>query len=251
MEKINKKDILFVTTSLFTESLEYQKKQLDKFFPESERIIIDGRNNWPKVWFSWIDECLKTDKKWFIHIDEDCFILNDELILNHIQLMIDNGFDISGCPDGYHEYRHCNYIALNSFFMIVSRKSLIKWKEFHKLGVEYPQFNKEWLIDYPYEKRNKSTILEKQGWDKWVPGSEPYYCFMWVLKYMGIKFYYLEPGYNPVVACTTLLDESILHSWYVRQINKNEIVSHLHKCTNSERYKNIFNILKNDNSKRN
>lgn len=246
MTQFNKKDIVFVTTTLFTESLEYQKKQLEKFFPNNEKIIIDGRKNWPFVWFEWINQCLKSDKEWFIHIDEDCFIIDDIQILNHIEFMIINGYDISGCPDGFHEYRSCNYIALNSFFMIVNRNSLIKWKEFLKLGIDYPQFNKDWLIDYPYEKRNTSTILEKQGWEKWERGSEPYYNFMWVLKHLGVKFNYLEPGYNTIVACTTLLNNSIIHCWHVREINKNQIVSSLHSTTNNERYKTIFKMLKNE-----
>ena len=55
MRIIDKKDILFCATTLFTKSLDYQKKQLDIFFTESEKIIIDGNHNWPTVWYEWID----------------------------------------------------------------------------------------------------------------------------------------------------------------------------------------------------
>lgn len=243
-KKIDKKNILFVTTSLFTESLIYQKKQLKKFFDESEKIVIDGRNNWPKKWYEWIDVAINSEKEWIIHIDEDCFVLDDKNILNEIIFMLENNLGISGCPDGHHEYRNCNHMAINSFFMIIKRETLLKWKEFLKKGIEFPQFNKEWLKEYPYEKRNKSIILEKQGWEKWERGSEPYYNFMWVLKYMDVNFHYLEPGFDKLNFCTTLLENTILHAWHLRQINENKIVSSLHNLTNKERYQNIFNTLK-------
>jgi hypothetical protein len=243
---INKEDILFVTTSLFTESQKYQKKQLEKFFPQSEKIIIDGTTGWFDIWYKWIDIALNKSQEWIIHLDEDCFILNDEKIINHINYMIENNFDISGCPDGFHEYRSGNYIALNSFFMILNKKCLLNWKKYISTNNEYPQFKEEWLFEYPYEKKNKTTILKNQEWNIWIKNSEPYYNFMWVLKEMGIKFNYIEPIFGEDFFCTYLLDNGILHAWHVRQINENNIISNLHNITNKERFIKIFKFLENE-----
>jgi hypothetical protein len=243
MDILNKKHILFCTTALYTKSLEFHKKQIDIFFPESEKIIIDGRKNWPNVWYEWIDKSLKTNKEWIIHIDEDCFILNDQSIMNEIDYMLKNNFGIGGCPDGHHEYRNCNHMAINSFFMIIRRDTLIKWKSFLETKKEFPQFKKEWLKPYPFEIKNKSIILESQQWGSWQPGSEPYYNFMWVLKEMGVEFNYMKPGFDSENSCTTLLNNTIIHAWYLRQIDSSKIVSPLHKIENNKRFENIFKII--------
>ena len=243
MQIINKKDILFCTTALFTKSLDYQKKQIDKFFPESEKIIIDGRYNWPMVWYEWIDKSLSSNKEWIIHIDEDCFILDNNLIFEEINKMIVNDFGISGCPDGNHEYRSCNHMAINSFFMILRRETLLKWKSYLDSGKDFPQFKKEWLESYPFDIKNKSTIINFQKWGSWERGSEPYYNFMWVLKEMGVKFNYMMPGFEYTNSCTTLLNGSIIHAWHLRQINESKIVSSLHNIENNKRYENIFKFL--------
>lgn len=68
---IKDSEILFVTTTLYSKWLDYQQDIVKNFFPNSERIVVDGRKNWPKSWFYWIDEVKKSDKKYYIHIDED------------------------------------------------------------------------------------------------------------------------------------------------------------------------------------
>lgn len=83
-------DIVFVTTTLHTKWLDYQQKIIKILFPESDIIIVDGRGNWPNSWFYWIDEVKKSDKKYYIHIDEDFFITSKEELLKSIQKMEDN-----------------------------------------------------------------------------------------------------------------------------------------------------------------
>ena len=50
---IEDKDIIFVTTTLYTDCLEVQQKLIEKNFPGSERKLIDGREltNWPNSFF--------------------------------------------------------------------------------------------------------------------------------------------------------------------------------------------------------
>ena len=157
--------------------------------------------------------------------------------------MITNNFGIGGCPDGYHEYRSCNHMAINSFFMILRRDTLLKWKSYLNSGKDFPQFKKEWLEPYPFDIKNKSTILNFQKWGTWERGSEPYYDFMWVLKELGVKFNYMRPEFEHTNSCTTLLNGSIIHAWHLRQINESKIVSSLHNIENNKRYDNIFKLL--------
>ena len=82
---IKDQDILFVTTTLYTKWLSYQKELVKKHFPESEHIVIDGRNNWPYTWFHWLNHIKNTTSKWFVHLDEDCFLNSREELLDLIQ----------------------------------------------------------------------------------------------------------------------------------------------------------------------
>jgi hypothetical protein len=237
--------LVFATTTTWSDIQKHQGWSIDKHFPDSKRILIDGRTGWFQVWYQWIDECLKTDKQWFIHIDEDCFIKNSAPILEHIRFMEINGYDISGCPDGYHEYRSGNHMALNSFFMIVNRRALESWKNWI-LNMEmsniyhFPQFNRDWIEEYPYEKRNDSVYTDNQPWNVWVPNTEPYYNFMWVLKESGIKFHYMYPEYDPELSTTNLLDGSVIHAWYQRERWVDKIVSPIHKYNNKDRFDRII-----------
>jgi hypothetical protein len=231
--------LTFLTTTTWSDIQKYQGWSIDKWFPNSKRILIDGRTGWFSIWYKWIDEALKTNSEWFIHIDEDCFVFGDK-ITETIQYMKENHYSIAGCPDGYHEYRSGNHLALNSFFMIVHRSVLEKWINWKG---EYPQFNKDWIEDYPYQKKNDSVYTEYQPWDRWVPNTEPYYNFMWVLKSYGVKFLYLEPGYEDELSLTTLLDGTIKHGWHSRDRWVDRIVSPLHKMTNKERFEKLFNLI--------
>lgn len=239
--------LVFATTTTWSDIQKQQGYCIDRHFPDSKRILIDGRTGWFQVWYQWIDECLKTDKDWFIHIDEDCFIKDSQPILDHIKYMEKSGYDISGCPDGHHEYRSGNHMALNSFFMIVNRKALMYWKGYEG---EYPQFKKEWVEPYKYKMTNTATITYDQPWDRWVPNTEPYYNFMWVLKLAGrIKFHYMEPGFNKELSTTTLLNGSVIHCWHQRdRFNENNVSPTLHKYGNRERFDRIIESLQPENN---
>ena len=85
-------DIIFVTTTLNSKWLSYQSKIIKDLFPGSEHLIIDGSSNWPKAWFSWVGSIRGKDVKWFVHLDEDCFVENKGEITRLIEKMEEGDF---------------------------------------------------------------------------------------------------------------------------------------------------------------
>lgn len=239
--------LLFLTTSTLSDIQEVQSKCIKKFFPNSQHIIIDGRFGWFLIWYEWLNVAKNIDSDWYIYVDEDCFITSNKEILNHIEYMQKNNIDISGCPDGFHEYRSGNNIALNSFFMIMNKKCIDSWHSRDTI----PQFKKEWIEDYPYVKTNTSRyIFDMEFGSSGKPfqliykdGSEPYYDFMWVLKDKGLKFFYLEPKFGSEYKTTNLLNDTVMHMWHQRERWSNNIVSTLHDIPNKIRYDNMIEYL--------
>lgn len=241
--------ITFFTTTTFSDIQTVQSECIKRNFPDSEHILVDGRTGWFTVWYKWLDIAKDIDSEWFVHIDEDCFITNNDEINNLIDLMIENGYDIAGPPDGHFEYRSGNHMAFNSFFMIMNRKVIDTW--FNRKYI--PQFKKEWIEEYPYEKRNHSHYewnMEFGSSGKplgmiWKPETEPYYDFMWVLKDNNIKFYYLDPKFSDDFQTTNLLNDTIIHMWHQRERWVDRIVSPLHKMSNKKRFDGVIEKIKN------
>lgn len=73
MSDIRDRDIVFVTTSLYTKWLDYQSNIIKKLFPGSKHVIVDGRSNWPNSWFDWIEIIENRKEKYYVHMDEDFF----------------------------------------------------------------------------------------------------------------------------------------------------------------------------------
>jgi len=232
--------IVFFTTSTFSDIQEVQSKCIKKLFPESEHIKIDGTTGWFTVWYEWLNRSYKYVADWYIHLDEDCFVTSKEEIKNLIQYMTENNLDIAGPPDGHFEYRSGNHMAFNSFFMIMNRKCIDAW--FNRKSI--PQFKKEWIEEYPYEKKNHSHYEYNMEFGSsgkplgmiWKPETEPYYDFMWVLKDSGIKFHYLEPVFGEEFQTTNLLNNTIYHMWHQRERWIDRIVSPVHKISNKQRF---------------
>lgn len=243
--------IVFFTTSTLSDIQDTQKKCIRKYFPNSEHYIIDGRGKWFKVWYKWLDDIInnKIESDWYVHIDEDCFILDSKYIIDLIDYMVKNNYDIAGPPDGHYPYRSGNHMAFNSFFMIMNKKVIETWKN----KKEIPQFKKEWIEEYPFDKLNDSNYdynMEFGSSGKpvnliWKPNTEPYYDFMWVLKEGGIKFKYLEPFFDKEFQTTNLLNNSIVHMWHQRERWIDKIVSPLHTMTNKSRFDGIINKINN------
>jgi len=98
---VKEDDIVFVTNSLYTKWMDYQSKIIKRLFPNSDHIIVDGstpefKANWPNSWFYHLDEIKKSDKKYYIHIDEDFFLTSKEELLKAVQKMEDENIDLLG-----------------------------------------------------------------------------------------------------------------------------------------------------------
>jgi hypothetical protein len=223
--------IKFFTTSTLTDIQVTQSKLIKKHFPDSEHIIIDGREGWFMVWYEFLT--LATDADYYIHLDEDCFVLSPDKIIETINFMKDNDYDIAGPADGGHTYRGGNPMALNAFFMIFNQKCVDDW--FNRPEV-IPQFKEEWKEPYPYESTNGFQYNYNMEFGSsgkpigqiWRAGTEPYYDFFWVLKAAGRKFLYLEAILGEEFGTTNLLDDTILHAWHMRDRNSMNVVSTLH-----------------------
>lgn len=240
--------ITFFTTSTLSDIQETQSLCIKKLFPESEHIIIDGRSGWFSIWYKWLELSKNIESDYYVHIDEDCFITSSDEIYNLIKFMNNNEYDISGPPDGHFEYRSGNHMAFNSFFMIMNRRCIDTWSNRGSI----PQFKKEWIEDYPFDKKNKSHYEYNMEFGSsgkpvnliWKPETEPYYDFMWVLKEAGIQFYYLEPKFGKELQTTNLLNNTVIHMWHQRERMVNNIVSPLHKMSNKLRFDKMINKIK-------
>jgi hypothetical protein len=228
---IYESDVVFVTTTLYSKWLSYQNTIIRNLFPSSQHILVDGRQNWPNSWFLWIEETKKTDKKFYIHLDEDFFITSKEEVLKLLQKMENENIDLCGCPDGYHQYRGANPVALNTFFMIgrvddlkkitvnlsetefflkQNEKGIFTWG--NNLDMSFKQ---KYANDFDY----KFTI---QGEHNFGVDQEPYYAFLWYMKELRCKFEYLFPYFDERFKSTNpRIEEDSkdigIHMWYVRQ----------------------------------
>lgn len=233
--------ITFFTTSTFSDIQQYQTGCIRTFFPQSRHITIDGRRGWFSVWYDWLERATGVDSDWYVHIDEDCFITSADRILELVSQMDDNGLDIAGPPDGHFEYRSGNHMALNAFFMVMNRRCVDTWAA---RGPVIPQFRAEWIVEYPYEKRNGSRYeydMEFGSSGKplgmiWKPDTEPYYDLFWVLKDAGLRFTYLEPRFGEELQTTDLLGGTVTHLWHQRDRLADRVVSPLHTLPNRQRF---------------
>jgi hypothetical protein len=244
------KDIVFVTTTLYTKWLDYQSVIIKKLFPESQHLIIDGGENWPNSWFYWIDEVKKSDKKYYIHIDEDFFITSKEEVLKVINKMESNNIDLIGCSDGYHHFRGANPVAINTFFMC-GRVSDIKNINIDLKNLKYQLStfdgkNYLWLnsVNLRFKDEYKNGFEynhEKFGDSNFKSEQEPYYAFLWLMKDLGCKFDYLYPHFDERFKSTNPRltkdsDDIGIHMWYTRQWNSDMDVWGL---PNIERYNRV------------
>ena len=249
---VKEDDIVFVTNSLYTKWMDYQSKIIKRLFPNSDHIIVDWstpefKANWPNSWFYHLDEIKKSDKKYYIHIDEDFFLTSKEELLKAVQKMEDENIDLLGCPDGYQHFRGANPVAINTFFMIgrvedvkrldvdlksakysivVSEGNIYHWS--NNFGIKFEEIFKD---DFNYR-------WEDQGGSNFKYDHEPYYTFLWSMKEMGCKFDYLYPFFDDRFKSTNPRlekdsDDIGIHMWYTRNCDSNMDVWGL---PNVERY---------------
>ena len=247
---IKEEDIVFVTTTLYTKWLDYQQRIIKEYFPKSSIILIDGRPEhftWPNSWFYWIEETKKSNCKYFIHIDEDFFITDKNELLKVIEKMESDNLDLVGCPDGYHEYRGANPVAINTFLMFGRIDDL---RKINLNNIQFAYTQQGWMNNYnlKYKSSYKNDFTYKfeiSGGSNLEFEQEPYYAFLWAMKEIGCKFDYLYPFFDNTYKSTNprLYEKSPdigVHMWYTRQWDGDMDV---HGVPNFERYNKIEEYL--------
>lgn len=253
-KKIRDEEIVFVTTTFYSKWLNYQRKCIQKLFPESEFITVDGNKNWPYAWFYWLDELKDRKEKWFVHIDEDCFLTSREELEKLISEMESDGSTLAAVSDGFHHYRGANPVAINSFFMVG------KTQDFNELnfsleGIKFWHENSGWRnslgILYNHEKHRADFSYphrKMENGENCAYEQEPYYMILWMLKEGGKKFKYLFPHFDERFKSTNpriseISPDIAIHMWYTRTW---ESPSPVHGVPNVLRYQRIEEFLNNN-----
>jgi len=247
---IKESDILFVTTSMSTKWISHQQKILKDNFPESSFLIVPGTDRWPNAWFYWIDQVKRSSAKWYIHIDEDCFLENKEEVIKLLQKMENEDIGISAISEAYCHFRGNNPVAFNSFFLVGRIKDLQDINTDFRSVSFYPdengwanslgiRFKEEYLQDFKY--------VHEKAWpyDNLKSEAEPYYLFCWLMKEKKIKFYYLYPHFDERFKSTNPRIEKdspdiAIHMWYTRMWGSPMDV---HGLPNHERYERVEKYL--------
>lgn len=223
MTKLKDSDILFITTSRMTPWLEWCRKSVKKFFPNSSHLIIDGTNNWPNVWFEWLDHLKKYEEKYFIMIDEDAFVIDRSAVEDAILKLESTQSTLAGVHDCYFTWRGFNEVALNPFFMIGDRQKILdvvqKVPNYRNLLFN-PKYFASAKYDWPIQDRQQIG-----------QNFEPFYCLFWAVLEASQKLLYLYPNdrsefvnqYNKLPATSVRVSpdspDMVLHMWYSREWN--------------------------------
>jgi hypothetical protein len=239
MQGLDDKDILFITTSRFTPWLEWTKKSVKKFFPNSEHLIIDGTQNWPTVWFEWLNHLKNYNTKYFVMIDEDAFVLQRDGIVQALLEMTNRNATLAGVPDCYFVWRGFNEVAMNPFFLMGDRSKVLQAlssvPNWHRLRFNAKYFEK---AKYDWHVKDRQSIATEY---------EPFYCFFYAILEANHSFYYLFPyddygfaneQHRLPATCVRMTPETsnlALHMWYSRQWND---------AQNASRYQKLEKYLK-------
>jgi hypothetical protein len=221
-------------------------------FPESEHILIDGRDiqKWPNSMFYWINEIKDRNEKYFILLDEDCFLTNKEEIIKTLSLL--DNYDYIGCPDGYHPLRNTNPIIINPFLLFGKVDNLNKIK-YNMSNLRYKLKLKQGLIgwnvtaDIKCKKEYKDNFKYPHkiiGPYSFIEDKEPYYFLFWHLLDIGMKFGYLYPYYDSDnISTNPKIDENspemAVHIWESRNMKSdNKLIG----LTAKERFNRFLNL---------
>lgn len=205
------KQIAFLTTAIGTRWIFYQQYLLRRHFPGARRIIINGNVRWDFtkgldcVWYDFVKQAVSfpDDVKYFIHIDEDCFITNPPAIYELISKMERDGISLMGPSEVIERVRGENPMALNSFFMLGKISDLKTVFSRYEIGLKFAD------LHIPLSPIEKIKVEY-----------EPYYVFFWNYYLRGFKISFLPTGFHHEYHCTTLLGDShsfwALHMWNTR-----------------------------------
>jgi hypothetical protein len=238
MDEIKNSDILFITPTFGTRWLFYQQYLIEHFFPGSKRVLVDGNMNWDFekglkcLWYDFTRIALKNKNrfKYFIHIDEDCFITNGQGIIEAIRLLETGNFDLVGPADVIPRIRNFNPKALNSFFMIGKIKSLERVMAGYEIDLSFDEINEQ--LNIPIEEFRKEY--------------EPYYDFFWNYYKKGFAIGNINTSFDDNLKCTGLLARNGqifgYHMWFTRTWKVNEDILGC-GATSYQRYMNMGKFL--------
>lgn len=230
------KEIAFFTTAIGTRWLFYQQYLLRTHYPGSQRYIINGNVRWDFdsgldcVWYDFVNHAVAAppEIKYFVCIDEDCFITRPAFIYELIDQLENEQVSLIGPPDVIDQIRGENPLALNSFFMIGKIVDLRTVFDHFDPTLAFKDLD----VAKPF--------MKNQGGE-----AEPYYPFFWNYYRQGLRITFLKSAFDPAFCCTALLDNTgnnwALHMWYTRQWS-----SRMDFCgrQNRKRYQVVGDYLK-------
>jgi hypothetical protein len=206
------KEIAFFTTAIGTRWLFYQQYLLRAHYPGSQRYIINGNVRWnfdsglDCVWYDFVKHAIASppEVKYFVCIDEDCFITRPAFVYDLIKKLENEQISLIGPPDVIDQIRGANPLALNSFFMI---------GKIADLRLVYDHFD----TSLAFEDLDLAKPIMKNP----ARDAEPYYPFFWNYYRHDLRIAFLKSAFDPTYCCTALLDNSgstwALHMWYTRK----------------------------------
>ena len=158
-------------------------------------IRVPGNNGFYS--FKFINNLILNEEKypyeWVALIDEDCFITDTEAMMSLVKYQMDNGYHMSGMPDGgLIPLREFNPVGINTFFTVLDLNSIRR--KYNESEVKRTKYKRELdkfiphdLLNLPYFS-DKITYLN-QPCDPF--NFEPYYkIYFWLLE-NGFKMKYL------------------------------------------------------------
>lgn len=220
-------NMVFVTPSRRYDWLDLQQSIITKLFPESESIVIDTNTSWPMKWFDWIDRVRASNKQYYTHLDEDCFLLNKQQIVQTAQMLHEH--DLIGTSDGRVPYRcSTNNVAMNSFFMMGRVDSL---------GDHTPEHLRLLRFDQQTHATRAGVVYVGEH-----PNHEPYYGFFWDMLNRHKRFKYLDVWKHEHFASSNVRinnhsPDMCMHMWYSRNWRQHQdryhaAVAHLRELHN-------------------
>jgi hypothetical protein len=233
---VNDSEILFLTTAIGTRWLFYQQFFLAQSFPLAKKVLIDGNNRWDFnlglecVWYDFVRVAIRFNDryKYFVYIDEDCFIFNRIGIVDAIKKIECHKVSLIGPADVVSGVRNNNPYALNSFLLIG------KIADLKDIWTKYD-------LTLSFNKLVESGHVPEQ---KMTHEAEPYYNFFWNYRFKHLKIGFLSTSMNSRLKCTQLLCENGqvfgFHMWLTRNWNDN---LSFHGIPNIERYKMVKKYL--------
>lgn len=156
---------------------------------------------------------LKSDADIAINIDEDAFIIDNQLLMDLLIFMIENKYVNCGFPDGgVLPIRNHNPLITNPFFNILNLRVLRNDFSFSKIK-EYREFKSTYVQKTPVQLLKTEYQYNMK---------EPFYpFFLWISQNYKVLYLNAEQHHDGIT--TILKDQNglpfLFHTWYSRFYN--------------------------------